>query len=81
MLEARQLRRGDTIYTLAGSTTVREAKAEVRKPGVQVYNLDLEQTDGKPLATPQDRVFYAAGVLVGDNEMQAVLGRKALENH
>ncbi|GLU32403.1 Hint domain-containing protein [Trinickia caryophylli] len=79
MLQAKDVRSGDTVFTSdGGKSTVVANKASSSASSVRVYNLALETMHGRPFAHPQDAVFYAGGVMVGDNKMQGILSRKAL---
>jgi hypothetical protein len=44
-----------------------------------VYNLTLERLDGGQLTRPEDALFYANGIVVGDNNEQALLEQQRRE--
>lgn len=44
-----------------------------------VYNLTLERPDGEPIARPEEALFYANGIVVGDNREQGALEQRKRE--
>jgi hypothetical protein len=44
-----------------------------------VYNLTLERPDGEAIARPEEALFYANGIVVGDNREQSALEQRKRE--
>ena len=81
LLEAKDLvgRKKDSalLYLLSEGNGAEPARiaATIRSvsKSARVYNLTLEHADGKPLGV-KEGLFYANGILVGDNRAQGALG-------
>jgi hypothetical protein len=69
-LVARALAVGDSVITDAGRSTIVAIEEEMCDEGV--FNLLLDAADG---STPPLASFYADGILVGDDRMQAMVER------
>ena len=66
---AKELKIGDQVYSQEGLTSI-ERIGQIDFPKEYVFNLYVNYPDGG--INLDDRLFYANGILVGDNEMQKV---------
>ncbi len=74
MIAASDVRVGDRVYDKTGAAlSVREASKQRMDTVRNVYNLVLEKTGGGDIVNPEDAVFLAGGIQVGDNAMQGLL--------
>lgn len=65
---ARELNTGDVVYTSAGKSALVAVSLEPYNG--KVHNLELKALAGDPKLTPENRTFFANGILVGDAVMQ-----------
>lgn len=70
VLAADKLKVGDSVYTGDKVVLVKRVKRVKTKTAQNVYNLILENADGSAIANPDDAIFLAGGIQVGDNNTQ-----------
>jgi len=84
LLQTRAANSAEALHVLwtpgAGAPRPQQFAVEhVAGTAYPVYNLTLERLDGEAIARPEEALFYANGIVVGDNREQGALERRKRE--
>lgn len=81
MVAASQVKVGDQVYDKRGQAVrVNEASKHNFEAARTVYNLVLETEDRTDIANPEDAVFVAGGIQIGDNAMQGQIVKQRIKS-
>lgn len=79
MVQARELKVGDSVYGPEGGMTLTAISAEQAPQAFNVYNLGVVAADGAFIAERDRAAFFAGSLLVGDAAVQGEVGRAILQ--